>query len=78
MRPLLDEASIARALAAIDGRVSVIANLKAPPLARLAELGVSRVSFGPGTMGLTLAHLQAAAAQLTARGEYPAELGFPY
>jgi len=73
-----DEASIARALAAIDGRVSVIANPKAPPLARLAELGVSRVSFGPGTMGLTLAHLQAAAAQLTARGEYPTELGFEY
>jgi len=73
-----DEASIARALAAIDGRVSVIANPKAPPLATLAELGVSRVSFGPGTMGLTLAHLQAAATQLTARGEYPAELGFSY
>jgi len=47
-------------------------------LATLAELGVSRVSFGPGTLGLTLAHLQAAATQLTALGEYPAELGFSY
>lgn len=75
---LRDESAIERALAAIDGRVSVIANPSMPPLGRLASLGVSRVSFGPGTMGLTLAHLQATAAQLTARGEYPAELGFEY
>ncbi len=75
---LRDESAIERALAAIDGRVSVIAGPSSPPLARLAELGVSRVSFGPRTMGLTLAHLQAAATQLTARGAYPAELGFEY
>lgn len=73
-----DESSIANAVAEIDGRVSVIATPTSPPLRRLAELGVSRVSFGPGAMGLTLAHLQAAAAQLTALGEYPAELGFKY
>lgn len=75
---LRDESAVERAVTAIDGRVSVIANPSMPPLARLASLGVSRVSFGPGTMGLTLAHLQAAATQLTARGEYPAELGFKY
>lgn len=73
-----DEESISWAIEEIDGRVSVIASPSAPPLATLAELGVSRVSFGPGPMGLTLAHLQAAAARLTALGEYPAELGFPY
>jgi 2-methylisocitrate lyase-like PEP mutase family enzyme len=75
---LRDEATVERAIAEIDGRVSVIANPSSVPLKRLAELGVSRVSFGPGTMGLTLAHLQAAAAQLTALGEYPQELGFAY
>lgn len=75
---LRDEASVAKAIAEIDGRVSVISNPSSVPLRRLAELGVSRVSFGPGTLGLTLAHLQAAAAQLTAWGEYPAELGFGY
>jgi len=75
---LRDESAVERAVAAIDGRVSVIAGPSSPPLARLAELGVSRVSFGPRTMGLTLAYLQAAAAQLTARGAYPAELGFEY
>jgi 2-methylisocitrate lyase-like PEP mutase family enzyme len=73
---LSDEPAIERALAAIDGRVSVIAGVDSPPLARLAELGVSRVSFGPRILGLTLAHLQAAATQLTARGAYPGELGF--
>jgi len=75
---LRDEAAVERAVAAIDGRVSVIAGVDSPPLARLAELGVSRVSFGPRILGLTLAHLQAAATQLTARGEYPLDLAFDY
>jgi 2-methylisocitrate lyase-like PEP mutase family enzyme len=69
---------VKRALAEIDGLVSVISNPASVPLKRLAELGVARVSFGPGVLGLTLAHLQAAATQLTALGEYPAELGFEY
>lgn len=75
---LSDEAKVERALDEIDGRVSVIANPKSVPLKRLAELGVSRVSFGPGPLGLSLAHLQAAATQLTALGDYPSELGFTY
>ncbi|MBG6055080.1 2-methylisocitrate lyase-like PEP mutase family enzyme [Salinibacterium sp. CAN_S4] len=73
-----DEAKVARALADINGKVSVISNPTSVPVKKLAELGVSRVSFGPGTLGLTLAHLQAATTQLTALGEYPAELGFSY
>lgn len=73
-----NEESISWAIEEVDGRVSVIGGPSAPPLIILAELGVSRVSFGPRTMGLTLAHLQAAATQLTALGEYPAELGFAY
>ncbi|WP_349899210.1 isocitrate lyase/PEP mutase family protein [Parafrigoribacterium soli] len=72
------EDKVKRALDEIDGKVSVISNPTSVPLKRLAELGVSRVSFGPGTLGLTLAHLQRAAAQLTALGEYPDELGFAY
>jgi 2-methylisocitrate lyase-like PEP mutase family enzyme len=72
------EELVTRALAEIDGKVSVISNPTSVPLKKLADLGVSRVSFGPGTLGLTLAHLQAAATQLTALGEYPAELGFEY
>jgi 2-methylisocitrate lyase-like PEP mutase family enzyme len=72
------EDDVARALAAIDGRVSVIAGATSVPLTRLAELGVSRVSFGPRMLGLTLSHLRDATEQLTSRGEYPPELNFEY
>lgn len=72
------EDKVKRALAEIDGKVSVIANPTSVPLKRLAELGVSRVSFGPGPLGLALSHLRTAAAQLTQLGDYPDELGFVY
>lgn len=75
---LSNEELVKRALDEIDGKISVFSGPASVPLTRLAELGVSRVSFGPGTLGLTLAHLQKAAAQLTALGVYPAELGFTY
>ncbi|GAA4267339.1 isocitrate lyase/phosphoenolpyruvate mutase family protein [Frondihabitans peucedani] len=75
---LKTEQQVADAVEQIHGRVSVISGPGSVPLARLAELGVSRVSFGPGTMGITLAHLRAAAETLTARGEYPGELGFAF
>ena len=75
---LSTEETVERALAAIHGNVSVIANPSQVPLARLAELGVSRVSFGPTVMGLTLSHLRDAATTLTARGDYPRELGFAF
>jgi 2-methylisocitrate lyase-like PEP mutase family enzyme len=72
------EDEVRRAVDGIDGRVSVIADPASAPLKRLADLGVSRVSFGPGPLGLALAHLQRAATELTALGDYPAELGFEY
>jgi len=75
---LTTEDLVKRALDEVNGKVSVISNPSSVPLKRLAELGVSRVSFGPGMLGLTLSHLQAAATQLTALGEYPEELGFKY
>jgi 2-methylisocitrate lyase-like PEP mutase family enzyme len=75
---LADEDKVEKALAAVNGPISVIAAPGYVPLARLAELGIARVSFGPRTLGLTLAHLQAAATQLTALGDYPEELGFSY
>lgn len=67
---------VARAVAEIDGPVSVIAKAGYLPLAQLADLGVARVSFGPGPLQLTLRHLTAAAEAVTAHGEYPAELSF--
>lgn len=78
MLGLGDEDKVKRALDEINGKVSVISNPASVPLKRLAELGVSRVSFGPFALGLTLAHLQAAATQLTKLGDYPAELGFKF
>ncbi len=75
---LNDENKVKRALDEVNGRISVIGHPGAVPLARLAELGVSRVSFGPGSLGLTLAALQRSAAQLTALGDYPADLAFPF
>jgi len=75
---LSTEQLVADAIAQVNGKISVIAHPGAVPLTKLAELGVSRVSFGPFMLGLTLAHLQAAATQLTALGDYPSELGFSY
>ena len=75
---LSSEQLVADAIAQVNGKISVIAHPGAVPLKKLAELGVSRVSFGPFMLGLTLAHLQAAATQLTALGDYPSELGFSY
>ena len=57
----------------VDGWVHGRLSLK-----KLAELGIARVSFGPGVLGLTLAHLKKAAITLTALGDYPEELGFEY
>ena len=75
---LRTEDDVKRALDDIDGRVAVISNATSVPLRRLAELGVSRVSFGPRIMGLALSHIRDAAEQLTALGEYPPELDFAY
>lgn len=72
------EGLVERAVRDVNGPVSVISNPDSVSLKKLAELGVARVSFGPGILGLTLAHLQKAAATLTALGDYPEELGFEY
>ena len=42
----------------------------------LADLGVARVSFGPGPHSLAMTSLARAAQTLTARGDYPPELTF--
>ena len=75
---LSTEELVERAVAQVRGKISVIAHPGAVPLQRLADLGISRVSFGPFVLGLTLAHLRQTTAQLTALGDYHAELGFQY
>ncbi len=72
------EDKVTRAVDELAGLVSVIVGATSVPLARLAELGVSRVSFGGRPYALAMSHLQSAAAQLTGLGDYPAELSFEY
>lgn len=76
MLGLRTEDLVKRAVAEVDGRVSTIASVGSVPLATLARLGLSRVSFGPYSQALAMAHLHQAAAHLTALGSYPEELGF--
>lgn len=78
MLDLQTERQVADAVAAVRAPIAVFAHPGYLSLARLAQLGVGRISFGPQILGLTLQHLGAAAAQLTARGEYPPELGYRY
>jgi len=78
MLRLPTEGLVERAIRDIHGPVSVISNPTSVSLRKLAELGIARVSFGPGVLGLTLAHLKKAALTLTALGDYPEELGFEY
>ncbi|MEP6598042.1 MAG: isocitrate lyase/phosphoenolpyruvate mutase family protein [Actinomycetota bacterium] len=56
--------------------VSVLAGPGRPSVTELASAGVARISIGPGGMGLAYAALGHAAAELTAHGEYPAELAY--
>ena len=72
---LTDRALIARAVEQI-GPVSVLATPASPPLHELAELGVVRISVGPGAMGVAYAALAATARTLLGGGELPADLGF--
>jgi 2-methylisocitrate lyase-like PEP mutase family enzyme len=71
-----DPGAIARLVEGMGAPVSVLATPKGPSLAVLERLGVARVSFGPGSMGVALAALQRAATALLSHEELPSELGF--
>jgi 2-methylisocitrate lyase-like PEP mutase family enzyme len=63
----------------VDGMaapVSVLASPGAPSVRELQELGVARVSFGPGPMGVALAALARAASDLLAGGAPMDDLAF--
>lgn len=67
---------VARAVAEVAGPLAVIAWHGYLPLKQLADLGVARVSFGPGPQALAMRHLAAAAKTVTAWDDYPEELAF--
>lgn len=64
------EAAIERLARDINGPINVFANPKTPPLARLAELGVARVSIGPAGLAHALAYVRRAAQRLRDEGTF--------
>jgi 2-methylisocitrate lyase-like PEP mutase family enzyme len=74
--PGVTDAATIRALVDAIGPVSVLATPRSPALDELAALGVRRVSFGPGPLGVAMAALGEAAAGLLAHGAYPAALTY--
>lgn len=60
----------------MGGPVSVLAGAGGPALAELARIGIARVSYGPGPLGVAMAALGRAAETLLAGGEPPADLAF--
>ena len=71
-----DAETIGRLVGAMGAPVSVLAVPGGASLAELHRLGVARVSFGPGPMGVAMAALRRAAETLAAGGEVPADLRF--
>lgn len=72
----LGDRDIIRRLVEEVGPVSVFASPRSPTLDELADLGVQRVSFGPGPMGIAYAALGREAASLLGHGPYPPDLVF--
>ncbi len=65
-----EEAAIARLAREIHGPINVFATPKTPPISRLAELGVARVSIGPAGLAHALAHVRRAAQRLRDEGTF--------
>ncbi|MQA05689.1 MAG: isocitrate lyase/phosphoenolpyruvate mutase family protein [Streptosporangiales bacterium] len=63
-----DPADIGCLVAGVDGPVNVLARPQAPGLQELAELGVARISYGPGLYRASQAHLAAMLAEVAAGG----------
>jgi 2-methylisocitrate lyase-like PEP mutase family enzyme len=57
-------------------RVSVLAGAHGPALDDLQRVGVARVSFGPGPMGVAMSSLREAAVTLHSGGAAPETLGY--
>ncbi|MDA0161492.1 isocitrate lyase/phosphoenolpyruvate mutase family protein [Solirubrobacter ginsenosidimutans] len=71
-----DLATIESLVKEMGGPISLLLGAGGPPLAELARLGVARVSYGPGPMGVAMAALSRAAASLLAGEDPPADLAF--
>lgn len=67
---------VAALVSAFDGRLSLIGSPRSLPVHELAQLGVARISVGPGSLGIAAAALRDGAAQLLARGAFPDTLAY--
>jgi 2-methylisocitrate lyase-like PEP mutase family enzyme len=67
-----DRETIRALVTGIDAPVSILAAPGAPSVSELQQLGVARVSFGPGPMGVALAALARTASDLL-KGGVPAD-----
>ena len=66
-----DEAMIARLVQAIPAPLNFLAFADAPPIARMAELGVKRVSFGPRPMRHAMTAFREAAQHVRDEHTFP-------
>jgi 2-methylisocitrate lyase-like PEP mutase family enzyme len=73
---VVDPKTIRELVEGIDAPVSVLARPGAPSVSELQELGVARVSFGPGPMGVALAALARTASDLLGGGVPAGELSY--
>jgi 2-methylisocitrate lyase-like PEP mutase family enzyme len=71
-----DPGDLRRLVAGMGVPVSVLALPGGPSPAELHELGVARMSLGPGSLGIAMAALHAAAAGLYAGGPLPDAIAF--
>ncbi len=67
---VVDEQTIAALVSSLSGPINILAGSAAPPVARLGELGVARVSVGSGAMGYVLAQLRTIAADMRDGGGF--------
>ena len=67
---LADEATIEALVRSVDGPVNVLAGPGTPPISRLAEIGVARVSLGSGPARAALTTFWHLANQVKERGIY--------
>ena len=59
-----------------DAFITILAGAHGPALHDLQRIGVARVSFGPGPLGVALAALRDTAVKLLSGGSPPETLGY--
>jgi 2-methylisocitrate lyase-like PEP mutase family enzyme len=67
---MLERATIANLVKAINGPINILGGPSAPTLLELAQLGVARVSLAGGLMRSALGHVQNIARELLEHGTY--------